>query len=93
VNPRPKDLAIAYVAAVLLGVFAIHRFYLGRYATATLMLVMWVFGWFTSGAVIGVPILIAAGVWLIIDLVRMPRLVREANAENIAVSGTPASKG
>ena len=74
-----KDLAIAYVAAVLFGFVGAHRFYLRNYGVAGAMLVSSLLGWYLSGIGWGLVILAAVVCWIIADLIRMPTLVRNAN--------------
>jgi TM2 domain-containing membrane protein YozV len=76
---RPaKSLAIAYGLAVLLGPFGAHRFYLGRTGSAFAMLSLTLIGCMLI--VVGVPLLIAAAAWWLVDLLLTRRMVREENA-------------
>ena len=71
----PKKVIDAYVLAVPLGFFGAHHFYLRRYGFGVLYL-------FTFGLL---------GCGYIFDLLRMPCLVREANAR-IANPSAPRLK-
>lgn len=76
---RPaKSLPIAYVLVLLLGPFGAHRFYLGRTASAFAMLSLTLVGCMLI--VIGVPLLLAAAAWWLVDIVLTRRMVREENA-------------
>lgn len=78
-SPRPaKSLATAYLLVVLLGPFAAHRFYLGRTASAFAMLSLTLVG--SMLIVVGVPVIIAAAAWWLLDLFLTRRMVREENA-------------
>ncbi|MEZ3155536.1 NINE protein [Microbacterium sp. BWR-S6Y] len=79
-----KESGIAYLLAILLGGFAAHRFYLGRVGSAIGFLCLWWIGWFTIGLVVGTFMVIAAGIWWILDLFFIPRMVREENARPYA---------
>ena len=81
VSVRPiKESGIAYLFWILLGGFAAHRFYLGLTGSAIALLVLWVGGWLLTPLLIGIPMLIAGGIWLFVDLFLIPGLVRAANA-------------
>ncbi|GAA3213324.1 TM2 domain-containing protein [Microbacterium terregens] len=77
---RPaKEIGIAYLFFFLLGGVAAHRFYLGRTGSAVLLLCLWMGGWLLSPILIGIPLVIAGGIWLLVDLFLLPSMVREAN--------------
>lgn len=81
VSVRPvKESGIAYLFWILLGGFAAHRFYLGLTGSAIGLLVLWAGGWLLTPLFIGVPMVIAGGIWLFVDLFLIPGLVRTANA-------------
>lgn len=78
------------------GLLGIHRFYLGRYKTAILMLCLWQGGFlsltFVSiffGESIGqivtmllsAPMMLAGFIWFLVDLFLIPRMVRRYNAQ------------
>lgn len=80
VNPRPvKDVGIAYILLLLLGGFALHRFYLGYVGSAVTMLIMFWVGWLTSVFVVGFFLVGAVIVWWIVDLFLLPGMTRQAN--------------
>ena len=64
-----KTLSTAMLLAVFLGPFGAHRFYMGRRGSATMMLML---------AVTLVGLLVTA-LWLLIDLPRLPAMVRRHN--------------
>ncbi|WP_297083344.1 TM2 domain-containing protein [uncultured Demequina sp.] len=85
-SQAPKQVAVAYILAIVFGVLGFHRVYLRKYKDAAI---------FFLGALMGTLLLIpeepsflriigfvAIGIvvlgW-IMDLIRMPRLVAEAN--------------
>lgn len=75
-----KENGTAYLFAILLGGFAAHRFYLKSPGSAIGFIILWWGGWALSGLLIGIPLLIAAGIWWIVDMVRIPEMVRMANS-------------
>lgn len=80
VTVRPaKETGIAYLFWFLLGGIGAHRFYLGFTGSAVALLVLWCGGWLLSPLFIGVPMVIAGGIWLLVDLFLIPGLVRTTN--------------
>ncbi|WP_243074028.1 TM2 domain-containing protein [Microbacterium sp. SS28] len=78
---RPaKESGIAYLFWFLLGGVAGHRFYLGLTASAVIFNLVWWGGWLLSPLLIGIPLVIAGGIWLLVDLFVIPSLVRSTNA-------------
>ena len=75
-----KEVGIAYLFFLLLGGAGAHRFYLGRTGSAVLLLCLWIGGWLLAGLLIGIPLIIAGGIWLLVDLFFIPSMVREENA-------------
>lgn len=75
-----KESSTAYLFAILLGGFAAHRFYLNSPGSAIGFMVLWWGGWLLSGLAVGLPMLVAAGIWFVIDLFRIPEMVRTANS-------------
>ncbi len=85
-----KEAGIAYVLAIFLGTLGIHRFYLGRVGTAIAILSLTVLGGLTAWLLIGLPLLLAAGIWWVIDLFLIPGMVREENQRRLALQhGAP----
>lgn len=74
-----KEIGIAYLMLLLLGGFGAHYFYLNQPLSAVLFLILWWGGWAATFIGIGFLLLVAAGIWLIIDLFLLPSYVRAAN--------------
>lgn len=88
---RPaKEVGIAYLFLLLLGGFAAQRFYLGLIGSAILFNVLWWGGWILAVLVVGIPMIIAAGIWWFVDLFLLPSLVRNANARAFASAPPPS---
>lgn len=68
--PRDKrDVGVAYLLLIFLGLFGAHRFYAGRQSTAIAQLVL-------TLCIVGLPVTI---VWAIVDLFLLAGHVREYN--------------
>lgn len=74
-----KESGTAYLLAILLGGFAAHRFYLNSPGSAIVFIILWWGGWALSPLLIGIPMLVAAVIWWVIDLCRIPEMIRTAN--------------
>ena len=79
----PKEVGIAYLFFLLLGGVGAHRFYLGRTGSAVLLLCLWMGGWLLAAVLIGIPMIIAGGIWLLVDLFMLPSMVRQENANRL----------
>lgn len=64
-NEKPSVI-IAYILWFFLGLFGVHRMYLGRWVTGLAMLVLTVLGFIP---ILGLPFWIIVGVWWLIDVV------------------------
>ena len=64
-----KSRTIALLLCFFLGSLGAHRFYLVKNPTAIVMLVLWIIGIATVWILIGIPFLIAVGIWSLIDLI------------------------
>ena len=72
-----RSPVVAYLLLIFLGGFAAHRFYLGRMLSAIVLLILFWVGVFLSGIFIGLPLLMIAGLWLLVDLFLIPGMIRE----------------
>lgn len=101
-----KSAGLAYLLWFFLGTLAVHCFYLGQTKIGLIRLVLGVLGWILalvglgaameghSGASLawGLIFLAIAGIWLIVDLFRIPSYIRQQQAtrrEELAVSLLP----
>lgn len=66
-----KSKIAAALLSFFLGMFGIHRFYLGRAGSGAAMLVLTIIGYLTTGLIIGVGILAIVGIWDLIDFIRI----------------------
>jgi TM2 domain-containing membrane protein YozV len=83
----PKDVGTGYLFLILLGALAAHRFYLGRIGSAVAFVCIWWGGWILSPILIGIPLILAAGIWWFIDLFLLPSMVREENVARLNRAG------
>lgn len=77
--PQSKPtLVVAYALAVLGGVFGAHRFYLHENGTATALLLVTIASIALMVVAIGFFTIWISLIWVIADLLLIPRLVRKA---------------
>ena len=55
--------------SIIVGVFGAHRFYTGRIGTAVTMLVLYIVGLATLWIFVGIPFVIAVGIWSFVDFI------------------------
>jgi TM2 domain-containing membrane protein YozV len=67
VTNEAKSTRAAYLLWLFLGTLGAHRFYLGSIGSAVLQLLMFIIGWATLAIGVSAFILIALGVWVLID--------------------------
>lgn len=66
-----KSKVAAALLSFFLGMFGIHRFYLGRVGSGVAMLVLSIIGWFTIGLLVGFVPLFIVGIWDVVDFFRI----------------------
>lgn len=79
VSNNKKGVGIAYLLWFFLGTLGIHRFYLNRKGSAIAMLSLTILGWLTAIFAIGFLFLIIVGIWELVDLFLVGKMVREEN--------------
>ncbi|MFN3661738.1 NINE protein [Yoonia sp.] len=70
-----KSLGVAYLLLFFLGGFGAHRFYLGRMGTGFAILFLVWGGVLLSAILIGIPMLIIGGIWVLVDIFLLPSMV------------------
>lgn len=71
-----KSQLVAYLLAIVLWGFGVHRMYLGRWVSGAIMLLMWGIGWLTAPILIGwIPITFVC-LWVFADLFLIPGMIR-----------------
>ena len=66
-----KSKIIALLLLAFFGSFGVHQFYLGNTTVGVIQLVLTVLGILTSVILVGVLFLVAVGIWVFIDFVRI----------------------
>ena len=66
-----KSKVAAALLSFFLGMFGIHRFYLGRVGSGIFMLVLTGLGYLTMGLIVGIGILVIVAFWDMIDFIRI----------------------
>lgn len=72
-----KSTGVAYLLWFFLGSFGAHRFYLGRGGTGVAQLILIWGGIILSAVLIGLPMLIIGGLWVLIDAILIPGIVSQ----------------
>lgn len=62
-----KSTGVAYLLWLFLGGFGAHRFYLGKTGSAIAQLILVIGGVLLSAVIIGLPMLVVGGIWLLVD--------------------------
>jgi TM2 domain-containing membrane protein YozV len=74
-----KSALIAYLLWFFLGLFGVHRFYLGRVGTGLGMLVLHGISWVLAFILIGYLGFAVLGLWWLIDALLIPGMTRSHN--------------
>ncbi|MCP1169795.1 TM2 domain-containing protein [Limimaricola litoreus] len=80
VTNQSKSVGVAYLLLIFLGGLGAHRFYLGRTASGVAMLLLFILGWLTAIFIVGYLLLIAVGIWWLVDLFLIPGMVARDSA-------------
>lgn len=76
-------MVVAILLALFLGGLGVHNFYLGFTQKGIVQLVLSVLGWVTAGFFVGAVVVLAVGVWVIVDIIqiatRQGQYVADAN--------------
>lgn len=83
----PRSLNVAFFCWLLLGGLGAHRFYLRRPHALTI-LILSAIGAGTALAGVGFLLILAVGVWLLVDLFLLDRWVAEYNSRRILPDGS-----
>ena len=80
---QKKSVGVSYLLWAFLGGAGGHRFYNGRPITVVTILLLNVFGLLTAAFVVGIPLLLVAWIWILIDAFNIPGWVRRHNLKLI----------
>jgi TM2 domain-containing membrane protein YozV len=78
-DARKRSALIAYILWFFLGLFGVHRFYLGRVGSGLAMLVLHGLSWITVLILIGYLGFGILGLWWLIDALLIPGMTRSYN--------------
>ncbi|MFJ6427515.1 TM2 domain-containing protein [Microbacterium maritypicum] len=85
-NAKLKTKSTAYILAILFGTAGVHRFYLRRFGTAWVMLIASLLSFpfrlddqHPGSAAIGWGTIAVLVVWVLVDLIFIPEIVRDVN--------------
>jgi TM2 domain-containing membrane protein YozV len=73
-DANKKSSGTAYLLCIFLGGLGAHRFYLGKTGSAVAQLALWLLGWVTF-FIAWIPL----GIWVLVDLILIPGIIREQN--------------
>jgi TM2 domain-containing membrane protein YozV len=77
---RRRSTAVAYLMWMGCGLFGLHRFYLGRWASAAAMAAITAVSLALTQSGLGLLGFAATGAWALADLVLIPEMARDWNA-------------
>jgi TM2 domain-containing membrane protein YozV len=78
-DANKKSALLAYILWFFLGLFGLHRMYLGRVGSGVAMLVLHGLSWLTVFVLIGYLGFGILGLWWLIDAVLIPGMTRDYN--------------
>lgn len=87
-----KSVGVAYLLWFFLGSLGGHRFYTGKTGSAIAMLLLTVLGFAFSVVGVGFALLLAVGIWAIVDAFLIPGWIRNTNmllAATLSSGNTP----
>ena len=78
-DANKKSVLLAYLIWFFLGMFGLHRLYLGKITSGLVMLVFSLLSWALTLVLIGYLGLVVVGLWWLIDALLIPGITRDAN--------------
>ncbi|MBN2741179.1 MAG: TM2 domain-containing protein [Rhodobacteraceae bacterium] len=76
-----KSTTVAYLLWFFLGGLGVHRFYMGKTGTGIAQLALFILGWLTLVVYIGIALLIALGIWVLVDAFLIPSMASRSREE------------
>lgn len=86
-DANKRSVLVAYLLWFFLGWFAAHRFYAGRMVSGLVMLVVSLVSWAFTAILIGYLGLALIGLWLLVDALLIPGMIRAYNRDIILSLG------
>ncbi len=78
-DANKKSALLAYLIWFFLGLFGVHRLYLGRITSGLVMLALHGISWVLAFILIGYLGFALLGLWWLIDALLIPGMARDAN--------------
>ncbi|MBL8690133.1 MAG: TM2 domain-containing protein [Rhodospirillaceae bacterium] len=82
-DANKKSVIVTYLLWFFLGWFGVHRFYLGKWISGLILLILTLVAAATYWIVIGMVLMAIPGVWWLIDALLIPGMVRGYNNDLI----------
>ncbi len=83
-DANKKSIAVAYLCWLLLGLCGAHRFYMGKWFTAMVMLAMTMFSFVMMLILVGYFTIAVPAIWALVDALLIPGWVRSHNNKLIS---------
>ena len=80
-DANKKSVLVAYLLWFFLGMFGVHRLYLGKWISGLLLLLLTAISSALYIIYIGVILMAIPGLWWLIDALLIPGMVRRYNTE------------
>ena len=80
-DANKKSAVVAYVLWFFVGMFGIHRFYLGCQGTGAAILILTLLSLFLMFALVGFFTIWIPVVWVFVDLFLIPGMIRGYNSD------------
>lgn len=78
-DANKKSIVVAYLLWFFLGMFGVHRFYLGRTGSGLLLLLLTLVSGVLYIVIVGMILMGIPALWWLIDALLIPGLVRDYN--------------
>ena len=75
VSADGRSMAVAYLLWFFLGVFGVHRFYLGHFGSGVAQAVLSICAYALSVVLVGLVLLIPVLIWWLVDAFLIPRMM------------------
>jgi TM2 domain-containing membrane protein YozV len=82
-DANKKSVIVTYLLWFFLGWFGVHRFYLGKWVSGFILLILTLVAAATYWIVIGMVLMAIPGLWWLIDALLIPGMVRGYNNDLI----------